>query len=429
MRRSQAIALQGRKPPSIHWSPKQKRVFDLFEQAYTYYYLSGSVRSGKTYVGLFAFLDWVARTFRGHYFLLGARRQRLMNTVILANVIQWCQNSGAFIHKDDDVYAIQSTLGGFNTFIPSLGSNENSEEDIMGITASGAYLDQPEHMPQSYVDQVGLRCSVDGAKVVFSNNPSGPLHWLKTEYIDKEAETNGVHVSFELADNPSLSKAYVDRIMRQYSGVFYRRMVLGEWVATTGSVYPNAEVSFKDPPGDPVYRYYISVDVASSGVTHAALWAEYSSGRSWALKEWRHDGQEQGQLSDAKQVEKVYDALIGDKPIYEIYPDPAAASWRAALRDLGLAKDLPWARRIYPAENDVIEGIQMTTKWIDNDWMNIGPACPHLRKEIVNYLWDEKAGARGDDRPVKAMDHGPDMARYYCYTRAIRGSRAKAGFH
>ena len=71
----------------------------------------------------------------------------------------------------------------------------------------------------------------------------------------------------------------------------------------------------------------------------------------------------------------------------------------------------------------------MTTKWIDNDWMNIGPACPHLRKEIVNYLWDEKAGARGDDRPVKAMDHGPDMARYYCYTRAIRGSRAKAGFH
>ena len=42
MRRSQAIALQGRKPPSIHWSPKQKRVFDLFEQAYTYYYLSGS---------------------------------------------------------------------------------------------------------------------------------------------------------------------------------------------------------------------------------------------------------------------------------------------------------------------------------------------------------------------------------------------------
>ena len=54
MRRSQAIALQGRKPPSIHWSPKQRRVFDLFEEPYTYYYLSGSVRSGKTYNGLYA---------------------------------------------------------------------------------------------------------------------------------------------------------------------------------------------------------------------------------------------------------------------------------------------------------------------------------------------------------------------------------------
>jgi PBSX family phage terminase len=28
-------------------------------------------------------------------------------------------------------------------------------------------------------------------------------------------------------------------------------------------------------------------------------------------------------------------------------------------------------------------------------------------------LWDEKAGQRGDEKPLKERDHGPDALRYY----------------
>jgi hypothetical protein len=33
-----------------------------------------------------------------------------------------------------------------------------------------------------------------------------------------------------------------------------------------------------------------------------------------------------------------------------------------------------------------------------------------------SYVWDEKAGQMGDEKPVKMLDHGPDAARYFCKT-------------
>jgi hypothetical protein len=33
------------------------------------------------------------------------------------------------------------------------------------------------------------------------------------------------------------------------------------------------------------------------------------------------------------------------------------------------------------------------------------------------YAWDEKAAKRGEEKPVKQLDHGPDALRYYCYTK------------
>ena len=52
--------------------------------------------------------------------------------------------------------------------------------------------------------------------------------------------------------------------------------------------------------------------------------------------------------------------------------------------------------------------------------------CPCLVKEIHGYLWDEKARARGEERPVKDHDHAMDALRYLCHTRAGGLRRAPA---
>jgi len=35
-----------------------------------------------------------------------------------------------------------------------------------------------------------------------------------------------------------------------------------------------------------------------------------------------------------------------------------------------------------------------------------------LQKELSSYVWDEKAQERGEDKPLKMNDHGPDALRY-----------------
>ena len=45
-----------------------------------------------------------------------------------------------------------------------------------------------------------------------------------------------------------------------YSGAFYRRFVLGEWVSVSGAVYPFMEDSgmFITPPGDGYEEYCVA---------------------------------------------------------------------------------------------------------------------------------------------------------------------------
>ena len=39
-------------------------------------------------------------------------------------------------------------------------------------------------------------------------------------------------------------------------------------------------------------------------------------------------------------------------------------------------------------------------------------------EEFQSYVWDEKAAARGEDKPVKANDHCMDAVRYFVNTVA-----------
>ncbi len=43
-------------------------------------------------------------------------------------------------------------------------------------------------------------------------------------------------------------------------------------------------------------------------------------------------------------------------------------------------------------------------------------SCVHTLEEFQAYVWDEKAGERGEDKPVKANDHAMDAMRYFVST-------------
>ena len=46
--------------------------------------------------------------------------------------------------------------------------------------------------------------------------------------------------------------------------------------------------------------------------------------------------------------------------------------------------------------------------------------CVNTFREFFSYIWDEKAAARGEDKPVKENDHAMDAVRYFVNTILLR---------
>ena len=99
------------------------------------------------------------------------------------------------------------------------------------MTLAGVLFDEAALMPRSFVEQASARCSVEGSRLWFSCNPEGPNHWFYREWVCRAEEKRALYLHFTMADNPSLSAKVRARYESMYSGIFYRRFVLGEWTA------------------------------------------------------------------------------------------------------------------------------------------------------------------------------------------------------
>ena len=187
-------------------SDNQRRLYLLHECDTRYVIATGPVRSGKTYAGLNGFMLWAGRHFSHHDFALAARSERQWNAVIKSEVNKLARSLGVEFKRREDHYELPDAHGGFNRFWPALGSDTSSVERIQGWTLAGAYLDEYVLMPKEFVDQMGLRCSETGAKLVMVCNPEGPLSWAKVDYIDRAEEIDATVVWFTLDDNPSVGR-------------------------------------------------------------------------------------------------------------------------------------------------------------------------------------------------------------------------------
>ena len=76
-----------------------------------------------------------------------------------------------------------------------------------------------------------------------------------------------------MEDNPALTPQVRERYARSFSGAFYRRFVLGEWVAAQGRVYDFFDESWARPvPVGGMERWCISCDYGTVNPTSLGLW-------------------------------------------------------------------------------------------------------------------------------------------------------------
>lgn len=194
-----------------------------------------------------------------------------------------------------------------------------------------------------------------------------------------------------------------------YSGVFYQRYILGQWVMSEGLIYDMFDLTenvYKQAPPGALYRStrYIACDY---GTTNPCVFLDiYDDGETVRVnREYRWDSRKERRQKTDQEYADDFMAFMG-REWCTVLVDPSAASFIEALRRRGVY--------VREADNAVLDGIRRTgTLFAHRRLLVNGSSCMGLIDELGTYMWDDKAAQRGEEKPVKQQDHGPDALRYF----------------
>ena len=366
----------------------------------------GAVRSGKTVSMTVGFFLWSMTQFHGQTFALCGKTIGALRRNIIDHLNDWlCGLLKIQESYSQNKLVVSDKAGHENIYYLFGGKDESACQLIQGITLAGVLLDEAALMPQSFVQQACARCSVSGSKLWFNCNPEGPEHWLYREFIEKAREKNFLHLHFTMADNPALPNEIRKRYETLYTGVFYRRFVLGQWCMAEGLVYAFDRERHVQPPPPPGGRYFISVDYGTMNPFSAGLWQVRGS-KAYRMREFYYSGRDTGRLLTDEEYYEKLETLAGELPVEQVIVDPSAASLIAVIRRHGRFS-------VRKAKNEVLPGIRWVATLLKSGALTVSPQCCDTIREFQLYRWDESAQ---QDRVIKENDHAMDDIRYFCAT-------------
>lgn len=401
-------------------SDKQKKILAFPYSKYDALICDGAVRSGKTSVMMWAFVDWAMRGFSSQRFgICGKTVDSTSKNIIVPFISMTLAKERYTLRWRRSDKILEVRRGAVTNFFEVFGGkDESSFALIQGRTLAGVLLDEVVLMPRSFVEQALARCSVTGNKVWFSCNPKGPKHWFYREWILKSAEKNALRLHFEMTDNPALSEKVLEQYRARYTGVFYDWYVRGLWVDPTGRVYQDFDekkhttdrTPWLDQSGEtrPGTEYYISVDYGILNPFSAGLWAVYK-GVAYRWREYYYDGRETGRPKTDEEHYAEIEKLAGHLPIESIVIDPSASSFKETVRRHDRFS-------IQNAVNDVLSGIATVSSLLKAGRLKIGASCKDCISEFGLYSWAVDKGDNIMEEVEEENDHAMDDARYFCHT-------------
>jgi PBSX family phage terminase large subunit len=367
----------------------------------------GAVSSGKSFIFLIRFLEELVNGPPGEYMIGGKSETTVLRNVVkpldnmIGGILRYNQSRRQFTLFERDVYIVGA-------------NDERAEGKIRGLTLAGALIDEGTLMPYSFFKMTLSRLRVPHAKLFVTTNPDSKFHWLKTDFLDKFADDPDqlAHFQFRLDDNPYLTESYKSSLKKEYSGLWYKRFIEGEWVQAEGAIYDFFDDEFHVVKTPPTYaKYYLlGVDYGTTNPFAAVLigFNDDHHPTLWVEKEYYWDSKAMGyQKTDAEYANDLEREFRAYNPRL-VYLDPSAQSFEVELR----RKRWP----IKQAKNEVLDGIRTVATYLSQGDLVICKNCTNLLKEIESYVWDEKSVRLGEDKPVKMRDHALDALRYVLHS-------------
>lgn len=376
--------------------------------------LDGAVRSGKSFVSILRFSEFMLQRDAGEKFFVCG----VTNSSIDRNVVMPLKD---FYGKHFHYARSRSTGNFFGRKVILFGNG--SEDSLRGSEFSGGYFDEIVLCKESFYKMALSRLSIEGAQLHGSTNPANPKHWFKKGYIDRRSELNMYYQHYVLDDNIFLPESYRRDIKNEYTGLWYRRFINGEWVSGDGAIYD----FFDDNPkegyvlnavpckGD---RYYISVDYGTQNPTVFLLFGllitpkvvKGKNLKAWCEDEYYYSGKESMKQKTDNEYADDMDEFVrkSKRRISGVIVDPSAASFKAELKKRGYI--------VIDADNSVLDGLREQSKALATFLYRIVKKCCNTIDEYFAYEWDKKKCDRGEDAPKKEFDHTKDAERYFIKT-------------
>ena len=349
--------------------------------------LYGSVRSGKTWISLLKWAIWVGQQPIGKEFLMVGKTITTLKRNCLGLLEQ--------LIGDNITYSIsqkKATIFGRTVWLEG-ANDERSESKIRGMTLQGCYIDELTQIPQDFYLMALSRLSEKGAVFLATTNPDHPKHYVKTYIIDNDVLDKQV-IKFLIDDNIFLDETYKENLKKEYSGVFYQRFILGEFVRAEGIIFPefaNDPSRWIVPKKELPKRFRnctAGLDIGGNGSHHAMVCtAEGYDGNYYVLKSIDVVPVDMNMLDIEKMVIDFCDDI---KRLYGCYVDFINSDWvDVVINSINDNTQYRCGKTYKPPLEDrplIISRLFATdkVKFVDGE-------CESLIDQLQNVIYDDKS--------------------------------------
>lgn len=379
------------------FSEKQLKILQFPYTDYNSLICDGAIRTGKTIVMGISFISWSMNAFNGKNFGICGKTVKSAERNVIKELlkIKYLRENYEMSYSSSNNLLTIKRGNVTNYYYVFGGKDESSYQLIQGITLAGLLVDEVALQPRSFVEQAIARCSVKGSKKFFNCNPESPEHWFLKEWIEQAEEKKALRIHFNLDDNPALSEEIKEEYRRSYTGVFYKRYILGLWVRAEGLIYQD----FADNVNNYIY------DEEPKNISYLNIGVDFGGNKSkhtFVCTGFTNNFKEVVILEDKivdtnvtpVQLDEMYVEFV--KMCYDKYKKPITSYMDSAeqvlIRGLktasarsGLINQVLNARK-----NEILDRIQLVIRLMAQGRFHIMRRCLNVRKALENAVWDDK---------------------------------------
>jgi PBSX family phage terminase large subunit len=413
-------------------SPRMVNVWNTAHLA-THRILVGAVRSGKSYTANDIAIKEICKLPPCNVLVSGYSISSVSRNIIaewkamldplnlFPNMFRLCRDE-----KDEYMRIEWRGLKDKKFYVRGAGK-EHDFKQIQGSTFGYWLADELTRHTKSFYDMAMSRLSLPFSKSMATCNPDSPMHYVKKDILENEklfhvnADGTSYYRSwhFHLQDNPSLTPQYIQGLENLYTGVFYKRYILGMWVLAEGSIYDFFDENTHTRENTRLYRASYHIIGCDYGTADPCVFGLFGVNpvlkpKIWLESEWYFDSRASGrQKSDREYSAAMKNWLVDQErwPL-KLYIPQDALSFKTELKNsqfLGVSDtDM--------SPGSVCDGIRVQARMLKHGDYVIDKSCKHTIADYSGYVWDDKALLKGVEQPLHDNSHTKDMERTLLYT-------------